>query len=120
MRILLCLKHDAIRHEFAQVYDSIVAEIRSITFAEVKGRRERFAFVERVTEGLRQSAAEIDDALRGMLSLEAGGENATALIRTSVYCLLAERFAFHTNELWPIAFPPSKPKKKQPKVEKGS
>lgn len=116
MRILLSLKHDAVRHEFAQIYDSIVAEVRSVTFAEVKGRRDRFAFVEGVTAKLRQIAAEIDDALRGMLSLDEGGENATSLIRTSVYCLLAERFAFHTNELWPVAFPSSKPKNNLAKV----
>ena len=105
VRILLSLKHEAVLHHFAHAYDTIVAEVQRVTFAQVKGRKSRFAFVEKVTQKLRQRATNIDEVLREMLSLEEGSDNAIVLLRTSVYCLLAERFAFHTNELWPIAFP---------------
>jgi hypothetical protein len=41
--------------------------------------------------------------LAEMLELEKS-DDGILLLRATVYCFLAERFDFHTNEFWPIAF----------------
>ena len=104
VRIMLSLKHPAILHEFAAAYDAIIAEIVNVSFAEVKGEQSRFAIVDKITKKLRSNAAEIDRVLREMLSLSDGDGDAISVLRAAVYCFLAEKFAFHTNELWAEAF----------------
>jgi hypothetical protein len=104
VRIMLSLKHPTILHEFAAAYDAIIAEIDAVSFAEVKGERSRFAIVDKITQKLRANAAEIDRVLREMLSLSEGEGDVIFVLRATVYCFLAEKFVFHTNELWAEAF----------------